>query len=634
MSRPIPFATGCKATNEMGVGGQGDFELFGSADAPRTFLDGPPADLPDLVPSSPSSFSPPNPHSYLHRTERSSSLPAFERMKPPRRRTLELRDQASFVPTLFGRRSDDGSASASGSASSGSSGEEGSTSSAAPTGTFWNPHTDQCALLSLSCLSQANDSVSPLSIPEQQDLLDRMRRDLLGVDLDAIKGPFRALALSSLPRQSQRPIKLHPSDESLSKTISPKDAFLDYNDVDHRLHAAKRLSSGSYGLGGVGSAGSLFAPLPSPSHAPQGTSVSSPIAQRAISTSPRLASLPTPPGHRRAKSHPFSVPKNAVAWVDKEEGAEDDSTGGMVDFRESSDGDEVETPDEAGPAEVEEVIPMPSAPKEAAMDVESSSEEEDDDDRPPNVVPEAEIMEDRSRTPLASRRMPATTAAFTPPSAFAPPPASFPTPPPPRLSRPTSRPTSRPSPRSTSHPSPRPTSRPPGTSPRLASPPFAVNKSVANTEGDDSSPEVGEESSDEYVPAPSLLPRRVPRKRSRTPAAMEESESEASEEASESSDERPKGRRGAAAPNKRRRRVPPASGSTTGGTLRCTHVGPEGRCATFFRRPYDLERHKETIHGEGAGGKVEWVCKTCQGSFSRRDALLRHSRIRGHTSGI
>lgn len=628
---PIPIRPLVKGSN--GINGLGnDFELFGQADSPT--------DLPPLCRDrdSPASFSPPNRHAYLHRNERSSSLPAFERVKPPRRRTLELRD----ATTLFGTRSDEGSASGSGSASSGSSGEEGGSSSGAPpagTGPFWNPHTDQFVLPLPTRLAEADALDSPLSIAEQQDLLDRMRRDLLGVDLDAIKGPFRALALSSLPRQSQQPIKLHPSEDSLSKTISPKEAFLDYNDVDHRLHAAKRLSSGSYGLGGVGSAGSLFAPLPPPSHAPPGTSVSSPIIQRAISTSPRLTSLPTPTTHRRNKSHPFSVPKNAVAWVDKEEGAEEDSTGGMVDFRESSDGDEAETPEEAGAGEgaadkgapVEEAFPMPRAPKEADMDVESSSEEESEDGRPPSVV-EDELTMERSRTPVAARRVPAPTTTTTSvlPSAFAPPPASFPFHPV-RLSRPTSRPTSRPSPRSTSRPSPRPTSRP-ARSPRLASPPPA--RKAVNLEGEDSSPEAGEESSDEYVPAHTLLPRRAPRKRSRTPAAMEESESEASEEASGSSEEQPKGRRGAA-PNKRRRRLPAPSTSSTGGTIRCTHVGPEGQCTVVFRRPYDLARHKETIHGEGGkGGKVDWVCKGCGGSFSRKDALIRHARIRGHSAGV
>lgn len=92
------------------------------------------------------------------------------------------------------------------------------------------------------------------------------------------------------------------------------------------------------------------------------------------------------------------------------------------------------------------------------------------------------------------------------------------------------------------------------------------------------------------------------------------------------------------------------------GTTKCDYVSPITgiACQTAFHRPYDLARHRETIHArEEAGfmregklkledcvvlGKevdpkkstavVEWKCKTCGANFSRKDAMLRHERLR------
>lgn len=92
------------------------------------------------------------------------------------------------------------------------------------------------------------------------------------------------------------------------------------------------------------------------------------------------------------------------------------------------------------------------------------------------------------------------------------------------------------------------------------------------------------------------------------------------------------------------------------GTTKCDYVSPitGAACQTAFHRPYDLARHRETIHArEEAGfiregklrleecvvlGKevdpkkstavVEWKCKTCGANFSRKDAMLRHERLR------
>jgi hypothetical protein len=94
----------------------------------------------------------------------------------------------------------------------------------------------------------------------------------------------------------------------------------------------------------------------------------------------------------------------------------------------------------------------------------------------------------------------------------------------------------------------------------------------------------------------------------------------------------------------------------TDGTTKCDYISPitGAECQTAFHRPYDLARHRETIHArEEAGfvrdgklsldacvvlGKevdpkkstavVEWKCKECGANFSRKDAMLRHERLR------
>ncbi|CDU22374.1 uncharacterized protein SPSC_01004 [Sporisorium scitamineum] len=96
------------------------------------------------------------------------------------------------------------------------------------------------------------------------------------------------------------------------------------------------------------------------------------------------------------------------------------------------------------------------------------------------------------------------------------------------------------------------------------------------------------------------------------------------------------------------------------GTTKCDYVSPITgvACQTAFHRPYDLARHRETIHArEEAGfmregrleledcvvlGKevdpkkstavVEWKCKTCGANFSRKDAMLRHERLRHNSA--
>ena len=104
----------------------------------------------------------------------------------------------------------------------------------------------------------------------------------------------------------------------------------------------------------------------------------------------------------------------------------------------------------------------------------------------------------------------------------------------------------------------------------------------------------------------------------------------------------------------RRNASPPASGSV----IRCEYVSPVTRqmCGTVFHRMYDLARHRITLHVreeaqlvkegvlkvdqcvvlgkevdvEKALSDLEWTCRICGASFSRKDAMLRHERLRHH----
>lgn len=79
-------------------------------------------------------------------------------------------------------------------------------------------------------------------------------------------------------------------------------------------------------------------------------------------------------------------------------------------------------------------------------------------------------------------------------------------------------------------------------------------------------------------------------------------------------------------------------------------------CGTVFHRMYDLARHRITLHVreeaqlvkegvlkvdqcvvlgkevdvEKALSDLEWTCRICGASFSRKDAMLRHERLRHH----
>jgi len=103
-------------------------------------------------------------------------------------------------------------------------------------------------------------------------------------------------------------------------------------------------------------------------------------------------------------------------------------------------------------------------------------------------------------------------------------------------------------------------------------------------------------------------------------------------------------------------------GNTTspvsGSAIRCDYISPVTHqvCGTIFHRMYDLARHRITLHlreeaqlvKEGllkvdqcivlgkevdvqkALAELEWTCRICGATFSRKDAMLRHERLRHH----
>ncbi|ORY75291.1 hypothetical protein BCR35DRAFT_306258 [Leucosporidium creatinivorum] len=694
----------------------GDVQLFGD-DEPPLFTTplasssttspnfGAPNDLPlpDLIPDSPTDFSPPNTYSlpFQHssayqqqqqqRNERSSSVPVPSFPKPIRRRTQEFKDQQSFVPTLYGHPLTAGG------------GLQNPFAPAPPPPAF-------AAGNGFNAGARSPSTDHPLSLPEQQDLLDRVRRDLHGVDLDNIKGPLRALALSSNPPRQPSSfgppnIDLPPSpqhfplgalhqlsqqqqrekDEMMRKTVSPQEAFLDYEDVDHRLHPSGMAGSPF----GVGVGASLFAPIPRAASQPTATRTPPPLStshsaspSRAsspggvgLSTSPHGASLF---GSAR-KPHPFAVPQNAVSWKDRRQASGDDANG---------EDDEGSDDDEDSPVVKQEEEGVGAGGKGGVRNQPQESSSDDDEVDDGGVIGEFDEDTKPSLPPLGSTT---TRPTHLPPPATATSTSLFipPAPAPTRTS---------PAPAATAHEHMRPSAR------RALDLLQHFNDPVPGLNGDDGDASSKEEEEDpdadaegevddeitslpsrssaratssraqtaeqelddeDYVPTTSTTASGRParstagqRKRTRSPFAEEApSDSEASDpgdgesfhaSGGSDSDAPPRAsssstshRRTAPAPNKRRRRVPPSSSlhSTSSTAIRCPHVNSDGTtCGVVFRRPYDLARHRETIHGETAEGKatkkVEWTCKGCGGTFSRKDALIRHARIRGHKSGI
>lgn len=99
---------------------------------------------------------------------------------------------------------------------------------------------------------------------------------------------------------------------------------------------------------------------------------------------------------------------------------------------------------------------------------------------------------------------------------------------------------------------------------------------------------------------------------------------------------------------------------TTGSAIRCDYVSPvtHQMCGTVFHRMYDLARHRITLHlreeaqmvkdgllkveqcvvlGKEVDvhktlAELEWTCRMCGATFSRKDAMLRHERLRHQKS--
>lgn len=104
--------------------------------------------------------------------------------------------------------------------------------------------------------------------------------------------------------------------------------------------------------------------------------------------------------------------------------------------------------------------------------------------------------------------------------------------------------------------------------------------------------------------------------------------------------------------------APTGAHVTESGTSVCDYTSPVTGvyCGTRFHRTYDLVRHRETVHGRdealeirrgnlspaqavvwgkevdaaASGADREWLCAACGSSFSRKDALTRHRRVRAH----
>ncbi|SGY13702.1 BQ5605_C010g05950 [Microbotryum silenes-dioicae] len=676
------------------------------------------------------------PDSLARNDFRSASVPPLgEIPKPRRRRTQEWSEQGSFVSSVYAPNAPAlvaaAVASVTAAPSSSSSSLHPQLPGFAPVGTL--PYTfsqlGSASTFTPSPTEEAGQSSfyapsvdHPLSLHEQQDLLDRVKRDLNGVDLDSIKGPLRALALSGGPsthdlappnqimtmndlsphrgtRLVSKPLSSTRDDEMARKTVSPQEAFLDYEDVDHRLHAKSRLGNNISSSFGLGVGASLFAPLPTvassvprPASSPVTGSRSAEGAPTSPHTSPpSVTSLPsTSPRHNQGfalfprKPHPFAVPQNAVSWAERQAGHESNDAADDYE-RESSDGDgdgDVEGDKNLQPSNrAGEFGSGTIAGKQPARSAAAELFDSDEDDRHslPSVYArstggsdhevvghfdddEASIGQDKpgtvpkavkatidetlhSTSTLTDRPVSLGTASVS----------STPPPPPSAL---TNEATS-------SIPAPALAwAKPPPHPMRSSSQRTLETLQPAPVGGDDIADALGEMDTVNDAPSPGNGRGSISaqQKRSRSPAAEEddmedaegdddddESVDDASFQDSDGSTKKPpraptKRGRASAAPHKRRRRVPsariPSAASTTATTsssLACSHKMPDGSiCGVVFRRPYDLARHRGTIHGEGgkAGKKHDWICKQCGGSFSRKDALIRHGRIRNHKAGL
>jgi hypothetical protein len=426
---------------------------------------------------------------------------------------------------------------------------------------------------------------------------------LVGQDayLDRMKGPLRALALCAsggarsstsnapgsvgltgppaIPASSYLlpplPSSVTSSADDMRRTVSPKEAFNDYDEVDNMLHSGS--NSSAFGRG------SLFGPLPSASR-PTTTATSS--SSTLAPTSPRTSSANLHgsshhhhhhhhANHRRTASHPFSVPQNAVSWADS---TEDDET-----------------------------------------DVEGMSRRSSFSYAAPPIGNSAGSEEEMKVEGMGL----GATARYASTSTWAPPPSA-----------PIYRRVEDPTPAFEER-SRRKVFKTLIESDDDADDQLLVSRVTQDDDEEEEAEEVVEndDDADEYLP-PALPPAPLPttRRRSAPTSTKRKSLSPFTDLSSS-----PSPPAHAPPPNKRRRRTHTSlPTSTPSSALRCSHQMSETEiCGTLFRRPYDLARHRETIHGDGVkGGRKEWGCEGCGGVFSRKDALIRHGRIRGCKVGI
>jgi hypothetical protein len=255
--------------------------------------------------------------------DRASSVPPpCLPYKPPRRRTQESRDMVSIadmLPGLYLLQDGDDNNSEKMSWRRPSMHSLSSYHSQSP-----HPSNDPLAQMP-SWQTPATDH--PLSTVEKAELLERVRRDLAGVDESKIQGSLRAVARPNQDFRRADPANAFRKEKLNGDTVSPKEAFLDYDDVAARSSPAPT---------------SLFATLASP---PQSHSY---VPQRPS----HLHSVSTSGSPPRST---FDRPKNAVPWTVKQELDSGDEKRGLceqVDFSPSSEEDALIPPRTAPAAQV------------------------------------------------------------------------------------------------------------------------------------------------------------------------------------------------------------------------------------------------------------------------------------------
>lgn len=536
-------------------------------------------------------------------SSRASSLPPPSVPRPPRRRTQEFSGPTIHCPSQ--------SSSCSRGVKQASPSPLPGTPLGGAVAALHNPATDH-----------------PLSTQEALDILARVERDVGRSDLNLqkIKGSIRAYA--GLPA----------TDEDLrATTVSPQEAFLDYTEVDHQLHDA-----------GLDSKSSLFAPLPGHAHVAQhGSSHLHPRATPHTFEGNHTGGSGggrhgfTPP---ESKARSFMVPENAVSWTSKS-----GSRSGPSD------------PDEASTTSRDESA----------------------------TTPELELEDDRKPEPVRPLYRKDDSILFPTPEYWPGPPSDNTIKPIPWEEHCAGRADLSPAAverdaidfAHPDQPLPSPSldamygdaQAPGSTSAKLARylglP--APLKRQYSLDGDDYvGTSAGQGSS--YSGATAKKAKRA----SYSPLDSSLYRSDDVDQLARSEDEFGSGLGRLqghllpglvpnAPPKARKRRpsappLPPIPGAIPGltpgtmiidgvelpipqplpqpGQLRCPlNMSDGSACGVMFRRPYDLARHRETVHGEGIGaGKVakSWRCEECKGVFSRKDALIRHARIVGHKTGL